>query len=484
MNEIASHHLSTRPHVRGAGRRAALAALGTAALTQSATSDHLLLSEIKVAPDQAEFIEIVNPTQQSIALDAYFLSDDQDYALLPAFFGGVTPVPQIGKSDLLVRFPEGAIIGPDEVVVVALRGNGFFSSFGFRADFEVHPTDAQTPDMVPAGSGGGPTLLDAGECMILFHWDGASDLVSDVDLIRWGSPSSVNNLANKTGLAVDGPDADESASTYLRDALTIPTPGSFPAAALSLKRIALEGANETSVGGNGITGHDETSENVFATWDFGNYTAPNPGVANLDGPPIADLAVEITGPSAGAAGAVVEFTLTVNNVGTLPAENVIVTAELPAAMQFESQACDPPGWAFEQNGGTLQWSSTTLNYGDGCVIALETTLAAESSGTQHINVAVTTTSNEEDTDNNAAMFIIEIEGDSPCLGDLVSSTTFAPPPDGAVDGADLAYLLGAWGPALGSSADIVSSATFSPPPDGSVDGADLAVVLGAWGVCP
>jgi hypothetical protein len=70
-----------------------------------------------------------------------------------------------------------------------------------------------------------------------------------------------------------------------------------------------------------------------------------------------------------------------------------------------------------------------------------------------------------------------------CLGDVVSSATFQPPPDGQVDGADLAYLLGEWGRNLGSAADIVTSATFQPPPDGVVDAADLAVLLGAWGVC-
>jgi hypothetical protein len=70
-----------------------------------------------------------------------------------------------------------------------------------------------------------------------------------------------------------------------------------------------------------------------------------------------------------------------------------------------------------------------------------------------------------------------------CDGDFVSSATFQPPPDGQVDGADLAYLLGEWGENPGSLADIVSSATFAPPPDGVVDAADLAVLLGAWGVC-
>jgi len=71
-----------------------------------------------------------------------------------------------------------------------------------------------------------------------------------------------------------------------------------------------------------------------------------------------------------------------------------------------------------------------------------------------------------------------------CSGDIVSSATFQPPPDGIVNGADLAFLLGEWGRNPGSLADLVTSATFMPPPDGIVDGADLAVLLGAWGPCP
>jgi hypothetical protein len=70
-----------------------------------------------------------------------------------------------------------------------------------------------------------------------------------------------------------------------------------------------------------------------------------------------------------------------------------------------------------------------------------------------------------------------------CLADFVTSATFQQPPDGHVDGADLAYLLGAWGRNPGSLADIVTSATFQPPADGVVDGADLAVLLGNWGAC-
>ena len=70
----------------------------------------------------------------------------------------------------------------------------------------------------------------------------------------------------------------------------------------------------------------------------------------------------------------------------------------------------------------------------------------------------------------------------PCDGDPVDSATFAPPPDGTTDAADLAYQLGEWGNDP-SCADYVSSRTFAPPPDGKVDAADLAFLLGAWGPC-
>ncbi len=75
------------------------------------------------------------------------------------------------------------------------------------------------------------------------------------------------------------------------------------------------------------------------------------------------------------------------------------------------------------------------------------------------------------------------EAAPPCPGDMVNNVTFAPPSDGVVDGADLAFLLGEWGPAPGSPADLVNNVTFTPPPDGVVDAADLAVLLGNWGAC-
>jgi hypothetical protein len=47
--------------------------------------------------------------------------------------------------------------------------------------------------------------------------------------------------------------------------------------------------------------------------------------------------------------------------------------------------------------------------------------------------------------------------------------------DGAVNGADLAQLLGAWGPCTGCGADLTR--------DGQVAGDDLAIILSSWGAC-
>lgn len=55
-----------------------------------------------------------------------------------------------------------------------------------------------------------------------------------------------------------------------------------------------------------------------------------------------------------------------------------------------------------------------------------------------------------------------------CTGDLDD--------DGVVGPADLATLLGAWGPNPGSPSDLDG--------DGNVNAADLAMLLGAWGPCP
>ena len=58
--------------------------------------------------------------------------------------------------------------------------------------------------------------------------------------------------------------------------------------------------------------------------------------------------------------------------------------------------------------------------------------------------------------------------ESPCPADFDGN--------GLVDGADLVYVLGNWGPCVDCLEDING--------DDRVDGADLVYVLGTWGACP
>jgi len=245
--------------------------------------DHLLLCEVASNPSAAELIEIVNPTAETIDLSNHYLSDDQDYALLPGF-SGAGPAPTISAFDFIVRFPEGTMMAPGEVLVVAMDGAAFTSYFGVAPDFEIHGTDPAVPDLVPVDLGSSAGLTDSGEHVTLFTWDGASDLVADVDIVRVGRPTlgGSNDLADKTSIAVDGPDGDTDPSLYFADAFTMPLASADPGSGESVKRSLLEGPDETALNGNGITGHDETSENILVTWDSElRYTPADPGVCCL-----------------------------------------------------------------------------------------------------------------------------------------------------------------------------------------------------------
>jgi len=245
--------------------------------TVQALDDHLLLCEVVLDPTDGEFIEIANPGSSAVNLDDYYLSDDEEYALLPGA-SGAGPAPSIHSSDFIVQFPAGTSIPAGGVIVVAVDGAGFESEYGSKADFEIKGTDTGTTDMIATDAGGGVTLTNGGELAVLFFWDGASDLVKDVDMANIGQPTNPNDIGDKSSVSVDGPDAGTAASTYQNDAVTMPEQDDEPGDGESTKRIALEGSNETTGSGNGITGDDETSEDIAVTWDNDStFTAPNPG---------------------------------------------------------------------------------------------------------------------------------------------------------------------------------------------------------------
>jgi hypothetical protein len=225
-----------------------------------------LLTEVVLAPSGGELVEIANPSDQPVALAPYYLADTGDYFRVPA---GATA----GASDFIVTFPAGATIPPKAAITVALG-----TAAAFQTTYGVAPTySIADGTMTAVAVSGTPSLTNGGELVALFYWAGDSDLVRDCDLVLVGTPTTANGLVDKSGVALDGPDADSTATAYAADARTLAAQPSAPASAQSTKRIALEPGNEVQAGaGNGLTGDDETTENTAATWDT-TFTAPTPG---------------------------------------------------------------------------------------------------------------------------------------------------------------------------------------------------------------
>jgi uncharacterized protein len=231
----------------------------------------LLVTEVVLAPNEAEFIEIFNVSNQSVDLTNFFISDHGNYFRLPAG----TPV--IDNGDFIARFPAGASIPAKGVVTVALATTAeFTATYGSAPTFSL--ADGTLTVVTMNGVGG---MTSGGELAVVFFWNGATDLVLDADLILAGSPSAANGVLDKSGLQLDGPDADTTPTSYAIDARTITIQMGTPASGLSTKRIAFETGNETEAGtGNGIDGDDETSENSRMTWDSSAtpFSAPTPGI--------------------------------------------------------------------------------------------------------------------------------------------------------------------------------------------------------------
>ena len=188
-----------------------------------AVAEPLLLTEIVVTPTAGEFIEIFNPGTAAVDLSNVYLTD-ATFAGGSVFYYNVVTATDAGGGgfgDFHARFPDGAEIGPGEFQTVALAGSeAFFTEYGIDPDYELYE-DGTSADAVPDmrealsmsvnGQGG---LSNGGEVVVLYFWDGESDLVTDLDYAVWGDK---DEAVDKTGVSIDGPDADATASSYQPD---------------------------------------------------------------------------------------------------------------------------------------------------------------------------------------------------------------------------------------------------------------------------
>ena len=260
-------------------------AVGVLTFYKQSTSK-ILISEFVVTPTEGEFVEIYNPNPDAVDLSDYYLTD-------ATFAGGDTYYYQIveggggggGFADFHARFPDGALIQPGEYQTIAFPGDStFFVEYGVMPTYELfedgfaNPADA--PDMREAVAGsinmqGG--LTNGDEVIILYSWDGFSDLVTDVDYVIYDDAgASPNEAVDKTGVSIDGPDAGTDATQYLDDTPTanqLPAPS--PAEGFSTHRIDFTEGAQVSTGGNGVTGADETSEDLNNTFTDNSVPTPN-----------------------------------------------------------------------------------------------------------------------------------------------------------------------------------------------------------------
>lgn len=253
----------------------------------------LLISEIVNTPSDGEFIEIYNNGSSTVDLSHVYLTDATYangnvyyYQIVSGGGGGG------GYSDFYAKFPAGSSIAPGAYQTVALNGAvNFNATYGINPTYEIADSDAAVADMEEARSGSidglNSGLTDnSGEVVVLLYWDGQSDLVQDLDYVVWGDKVEA---IDKSGVSIDGPDADSSPSTYHADTaigsqITVAA-GTAPAAGNSWQRSDFNEGSETKSGGNGYHQHDETSENLSTTF-FEGAATPNAAAGNPPMPQI------------------------------------------------------------------------------------------------------------------------------------------------------------------------------------------------------
>lgn len=247
--------------------------------------EDLLISELVVIPTNGEFIEIHNSGNIALNLDNIYITD-ATFSNGSVFYYNITTGNDYGGggfSDFHARFPNGSSIQPGEYQTIALNGSDNFNQvYGINPTYELFEDAViadSIPDLLEATNGsinqqGG--LTNDGEVIILYRWDGNTDLIQDIDYVLWGDKVEA---VDKTSISVDGPDNDSISSSYLNDtAITnqsvIDTAGH--AAGMGWSRIDNNEGTENKTGGNGINGHDETSENLSVTF---SEIAPTPNAA-------------------------------------------------------------------------------------------------------------------------------------------------------------------------------------------------------------
>ncbi|MBI5838098.1 MAG: PKD domain-containing protein [Candidatus Eisenbacteria bacterium] len=299
----------------------------------------LVLQAVCVTPTAGEYMAVYNPNDVSVDLSNYYLTDGTHMASRTIYCyiatgspytpaGSPAGIPGGGAfTDFHARFPVGATIAPHDTIAVTHQGAaGFVATYGRKPAFEFGYSatdDAEVPNMRPAFAGAIPsvpdsvTLTNGGETVVLYYWDGATPLVTDVDYVFWGVNSG-SYVVDKSGTTIGG-------QTYKADT----SPGSqVPIAAAAhaigsmFRREDFTEGNQKATGGNGVGGRDETSENLALTWSSTNLAVPPVVKAPAPPPPTDTLRADAGGPYRGSVKQAVNF----DGSRSTPPKNGSITA--------------------------------------------------------------------------------------------------------------------------------------------------------------
>lgn len=224
-------------------------------------ADHVLFQRVVITPTNGEFVALVNPTGSAVDLSDYYLTDatkassGKYYYKLPSGIDYWND----NVSDFIARFPAGQTLAAGDTLILGLHNTALFTDYyGTAPDLSLFEDMRNAvSDSITIGLGINYShfeiLSDNAEVLILFYWDGSSATVQDVDYLLWGSSTYGVDKTGVSGYADDTPLADQ---VYL-------TPHDE---GYAFTRLSLSESGEVASGGNGITGHDETSENLTSSW--------------------------------------------------------------------------------------------------------------------------------------------------------------------------------------------------------------------------
>ena len=235
--------------------------------------DHVVFTEVVLTPSDGEYVEISNPTESGVDLTNYYLTDGTDISSSKLYYN--LPIEDNywsgSSTDFICRFPNGYMLAPGAAIKISLRDNSAYESvYGQTPDISLDDDMLSvSEDFDTKGNPGAPKLHNSSETLILFYWDGSSAIVKDVDYLIWGNNSFAIDKSGVDGYLSDTPTSSQSL---------------MPVHATNEKLVRLDKSSEgmeSQANGNGITGHDETSEPLADTWTTASLTSSKPEISNL-----------------------------------------------------------------------------------------------------------------------------------------------------------------------------------------------------------